>query len=148
MASIPKESLERLVFLRREIDRIFREFFDPQRSEAMENGGHLEVALDMFETPEEFVIEAELPGVQKSEIELSVLRDIIIIEGTKAKRKVTGKCNYHCMERNAGNFRRIIEIPGAGDTRAIKAEFDRGLLRLRLPKINDRRGSRCTVPIE
>lgn len=148
MASIPKESLERLVFLRREMDRIFREFFDPQRSEAIENGGHLEVALDMFETPEEFVVEAELPGVKKNDIELSVLRDIIIIEGTKVKHNVTGKCNYHCMERNTGKFRRIVEIPGAGDTRSIRAEFDRGLLRLRLPKINDRRGSRCKVPIE
>lgn len=148
MASIPKESLERLLYLRREVDRIFRDFFDPERSETLSSGGHLDVPLDMFETEEEFVFELEVPGIRREDIELSAMRDIIIIEGLKRKPTFGPDSRYHCMECNSGRFRRILEIPGAGDTRAIKAEYDRGLLRIRLPKINERRGTRLKVPIE
>jgi len=85
---------------------------------------------------------AELPDVDRENIDLSVLRDIIIIEGTKNRKLAGGERQHICMERSFGSFRRIIEIPGAGDTSNIKAECARGILRIHLPKIVERRG-RC-----
>ena len=147
MASIPEESLEKLLYFRREMNRIFREFFDPSREEALTEGGNVEVPLDVFETEDEIIIEAELPGLSQDDLELSVLSDILIIEGKKPKTPSPGGVNYQCMERAFGKFRRIVEIPGAGDTGNIKGEYDRGLLRVRLPKIKERRGQRRKVPI-
>ncbi len=147
MASIPEESLEKLLYFRREMDRIFREFFDPSREEALSEGGNVEVPLDVFETEDEIIIEAELPGLSRGDLELSVLSDILIIEGNKPKAPFGQGVNYQCMERGFGKFRRIVEIPGAGDTQKIKGEYDRGLLRVRLPKIKERRGHRRRVPI-
>jgi HSP20 family protein len=147
VASIPEESLEKLLYFRREMDRIFRDFFDPSREEALTDGGHVEVPLDVFETESEIVVEAELPGLSREDLELSVLSDILIIEGNKPKVATQGGLNYQCMERSFGKFRRIVEIPGAGDTRSIKGEYDRGVLRVRLPKIQERRGHRRKVPI-
>ena len=145
---IPEESVQRLMVLRQEIDRIFRDFFDPHRPEVISDGGQLDFVMDVFENDEEIVIEAELPGVHKDSIELSVLRDIIIIEGSKGRlAEAIGDKQHLCMERRFGRFRRIVEIPGAGDTRHIKAEFDRGILRINLPKIQDRRGQRRRVEI-
>jgi HSP20 family protein len=146
MASIPEESLEKLLYFRREIDRIFRDFFDPQRPEALSGGGHVEVALDVYETESEIIIEAELAGLKREHIELSVLHDIIVIEGVKQKDTPTSS-SFHCMERAFGKFRRIVEIPKAGDTRNIKAEYEKGILTIRLPKIQDRRGHHRKVPI-
>lgn len=146
MAGIPKESLEKLIYLRREMDRIFREFFDPERPEALSSGGQLEIYLDVYESGEEIIIEIELPGVDRDSIELSVLRDMIVIEGTKQKETVKN-VNFHCMERSFGKFRRIVEIPKAGDTRNMKADYNQGLLRVRMPKIADRRGCQRIVPI-
>jgi HSP20 family molecular chaperone IbpA len=51
------------------------------------------------------------------------------------------------MERTYGRFRRIIEIPGAGDTGSIQAHLAEGVLRIQLPKIEDRRGQRRKVAI-
>lgn len=146
MSAIPEDSLEKLLYFRREMDRIFRDFFDPQRPEALRDGGHLDVQLDAFETEDEIVIEVELPGVDRENIELSVLRDVLIVEGVKHQNKRV-EVNYHCMERSFGKFRRIIEIPGAGDTRNIQAKFDQGVLHVHLPRIRDRRGQQRTVPI-
>jgi HSP20 family protein len=145
---IPEESLQRLMVLRREIDRIFRDFFDPDRPEAVEDGGQIDLLLDLYEDDEAIVIEVDLPGVPKEQIELSVLRDIIIVEGRKGRRPSESDRRHLCMERTFGSFRRIVEIPGAGDTRNIQAEYDRGVLRIRLPKIKDRRGQRRRVPID
>lgn len=144
---IPEESLQRLMVMRREIERIFRDFFDPERPEAIEDGGQIELLLDLYGTQAEIVIEVDLPGTTKEQIELSVLRDIIIIEGRKARKPAGRERRHLCMERTFGSFRRIVEIPGAGDTRNIQAEYDRGVLRIRLPKIQDRRGQRRRVPI-
>lgn len=147
MASIPEESLEKLLYFRREMDRIFREFFDPSREEALTEGGSVEVPLDVFETESEIIIEAELPGLSREDLELSVLSDILIIEGKKSGKPTGRGVNYQCMERSFGKFRRIVEIPGTGDTQKIRGEYDRGLLRVRLPKIKERRGHRRKVPI-
>lgn len=144
---IPEESLDRLIVLRREMERIFRDFFDPQRPEVLPDGGQLDLILDLFETEQEIVIEVELPGVAKEDIELSVLRDIVIIEGKKSRQMSRSERQHLCMERYFGSFRRIIEIPGAGDTSHIQAEYERGILRIRLPKIQDRRGQRRKVEI-
>lgn len=146
MSAIPEDSLEKLLYFRREMDRIFRDFFDPQRPEALRGGGHLDVQLDVYESEREIIIEVELPGVERDDIELSVLRDVLIVEGAKRQHKRTG-INYHCMERSFGKFRRIIEIPGAGDTRNIRATFDQGVLHVHLPRIEDRRGRQHKVPI-
>jgi len=147
MASIPEESLEKLLHFRREIDRIFKDFFDPRRPEAVSHGGHLPVAVDVFETADEIIIEADLPGLRREDIELSVLRDVIIIEGEKAKTGYEQNVKFFAMERNWGQFRRIVEIPGAGDTANIRAEYSRGLLRVSLPKIEDRRGRKRRLKI-
>jgi HSP20 family protein len=148
VASIPEESLEKLLYFRREMDRIFREFFDPSREEALSEGGSVDVLLDVLETEGEIIIEAELPGLIREDLEISVLSDILIIEGKKLKISPPDSVNFQCMERSFGKFRRIVEIPGAGDTRNIQCKYDRGLLRVRLPKIKERRGHRRKVPID
>ncbi len=147
MMSIPKESLEKLLYLRREMDRIFREFFDPERPEAFSSGGRLDISVDVYESEGEIIIEAELPGIDRDSVRLSVLRDVVVIEGTKHKENIAD-VSYHRVERSYGQFRRIVEIPKAGDTRNIKAEYKQGLLCIKMPKIVDRRGNQRIVPID
>ena len=102
-----EESLQRLLVLRKEIDRIFRDFFEP-REEGATPPMAAHVVCDVWEQDGDYIIEAELPGVDKEDLELSVLRDIFIIEGRKPKTPDGGSVNYHCMERSFGAFRRRI----------------------------------------
>jgi HSP20 family protein len=144
---IPEESLQRLLVLRREMERIFRDFLDPEQSDMARSSERPELPLDVYEVEGDIVIEVELPGVRREDIELSVLRDVLIIEGDKPRRRSENERQHICMERSFGPIRRIIEIPIAGDTRHIRAELDNGVLRIRLPKIEERRGRRRKVEI-
>jgi HSP20 family protein len=147
MSKIPEESLEKLLRFRREINRVFKYFFDSKKDKDSAGVDNIDVPLDIFEFDDEIFIEMDLPGVAREDIDLSVLRDIIVVEGTKNKENISAPANYHCLERSYGGFRRIIEIPGVGDTHNIKADLNQGVLRISLPKIKDRRGSRRKVQI-
>lgn len=148
MASIPKESIERLLFLRREMDRLFRDFFHSDSDEGAVVELAADIPVDVFETSEEIVIEVELPGLRREDLELSVLRDILIIEGRKPRPQPPADSRYLCMERSYGAFRRVVELPGAGDMQNLKARFHAGVLTVRLPRIRERRGQKRKVAIE
>jgi HSP20 family protein len=145
---IPEESLKRLIGLRMELDRIFRELLQPWKAGEPGAAQAVPVVVDVFEAGGEIIVEADLPGVAREQIELTVLRDILILEGTKPAPAVEPDVRHQCVERVAGRFRRVVELPGAADTRNIHAQLERGVLRIRLPKIEERRGSRRKVPIE
>ena len=91
-------------------------------------------AVDFRETPDAFVIEADLPGVNKEEIVVSVEDDVLTIKGErKQERNETEKgCCRH--ERVHGTFQRSIAIPGAFDADNIVAGYKDGVLRVSLPK--------------
>ena len=143
---VPEESLSRLSALRREMERIFHDFFEtPGASRFSED--QLKLNMDVYDNNGEIAIEVELPGVEKQDIDLSVTRDVIIIEGVKKAEESTPARKHQCMERSFGKFRRVIEIPVAGDMNNIAAEFQQGVLYIRLPRIQDRRGARRRVEI-
>ncbi len=145
---IPEESLKRLISLRMELDRIFRELLQPRKAGEASAPQDVPVVVDVYESAGEFWVEADLPGVAREQIELTVLRDILVLEGTKPPPRAAPEARHLCVERVAGRFRRVVELPGAADTRHIQARLERGVLRIRLPKIEERRGSRRKVPIE
>jgi len=147
MAGIPEESLEKLLHFRREIDRIFTSLFDAS-SLGAGGGDDFQVDIDVFETDEAIVLEAELAGVEREDIELSILGDVIIIEGRRRPVAPPGPVEFLRMERHHGRFRRLLEIPGAGDTARVKASYDNGVLRVLVPRIDERRGRRRRIEIE
>jgi HSP20 family protein len=103
---IPEESLQRLLVLRREMERIFRDFLDPEQSDMARSSERPELPLDVYEVEGDIVIEVELPGVGREDIELSVLRDVLIIEGEKPRRRSEHEREHICMERSFGQIGR------------------------------------------
>lgn len=103
--------------------------------------------IDVFETPGEVVIEAELPGVDPATIGVSAGEGLIVIEGVKADDPGPGRVTFLCMERSFGSFRRVV-IPGAAVdiTRATAACRD-GVLQVRVPKVEEKRGRVRVIPV-
>jgi HSP20 family protein len=104
-------------------------------------------AIDVFETPGEVVIEAELPGVDPATIGVSAGEGLIVIEGVKADDPGPGRVTFLCMERSFGAFRRVV-LPGAAvDISRATATCRDGVLQVRVPKVEEKRGRVRVIPV-
>jgi HSP20 family protein len=90
--------------------------------------------LDVSETPEEYLIEAELPGVDIKDVEVSVAGDLLTIKGEKKIYREDKSKDFHLVERAHGVFERTIALPFAVDPRKITAKFQAGVLRISATK--------------
>ena len=106
-----------------------------------------EPAIDIFQDDRDVVIEVEVPGLSHDDLNVRIDEDRISIEGFKRGGRESGCLTYLCVERQFGAFRRIVQIPGSVDTRSVSAFLNEGILRIRLPRISDRRKSVVEVPI-
>jgi HSP20 family molecular chaperone IbpA len=104
-------------------------------------------AIDVFETPGEVVIEAELPGVDAAAITVNASEGFIVIEGIKQEDPGPGRVNFLCMERSFGAFRRVV-LPGTAiDISRATAVCRDGILQVRVPKIDEKRGRVRVIPV-
>ncbi len=91
-------------------------------------------AVDIFETQDEIVVKAELPGVDRKDISLHLENNVLTLKGERRFEKETKEENYHRIERAYGGFSRAFSIPGTVDEEKIRAEYCDGVLKIALPK--------------
>lgn len=125
--------------LRREMDRLFDDFlggsfFTPTRWALPELQGDLTPEIDVKENGKEMVLTAELPGMDEKDIELSVSDGVLTLKGEKKMEKREEKDDYRVMERRYGSFQRSFSLPDSVNQDAIKANFDKGVLKVTMPK--------------
>jgi HSP20 family molecular chaperone IbpA len=104
-------------------------------------------AIDVFETPAELVIEAELPGIDPAAVGVSAADGRIVIEGHKPEEPGAGRVNYLCMERSFGAFRRVVPLGRAVDATRASAACRDGVLQVRIPKVEEKRGCSRVIPV-
>jgi HSP20 family protein len=105
--------------------------------DALSSQGEQYIAPDVniYETAGEYVVEVEMPGVGKEELEITVEGNEIAIAGFRRKEAVTGKVLF--SERRAENYRRVFELDPVVETGKISARVDQGILTLTLPKTEE-----------
>ncbi len=104
--------------------------------------------VDMFSTITELIIEVEMPGVRREDIEITLYKNTLNIKALKFECFEEDKVNYVCMERSFGKLSRVIEIPFPVDTIRMKAVYKNGILTIIVPRVADKRCSTKRVPIE
>ncbi|GBB88704.1 hypothetical protein RclHR1_15270005 [Rhizophagus clarus] len=90
--------------------------------------------MDVHETDNEFFVNAELPGLNKDQINVDVRNNALVISGETKKDQKYEKGSTHIQERSYGSFTRSISLPPNVKTDDITAKFENGLLELKLPK--------------
>lgn len=90
--------------------------------------------LDVIDQDKEILIRAEMPGVEKKDIDVSLTNNTLNIKGSCSHESTTQKSNYVRCERSAGNFSRSLAIPEGVDTSKITAHLKDGILEIVLPK--------------
>lgn len=103
--------------------------------------------VDVMETDEEFQIRAELPGVEKKDVKLSVENGVLLIAGHREQEKEEKGKRYHKIERAYGSFARSFTMPDTVDDQKVAAEFKNGVLTVRLPKSEKARPKSIEVQI-
>lgn len=91
-------------------------------------------AVDIYETENELVLTAELPGVDEKDVEIKVEDNTLSLRGERKFEKETREENYHRIERAYGSFYRSFSLPNYVDQEKISAEYENGLLKVRMPK--------------
>lgn len=127
-----------------EINRLFDNLLDVGDEDR--RGGAWIPNADIIETDEVLLMKVELPGVAPADLTVSVHGGNVIIRGEKARPSVSGKAEFHVAERVFGSFRRVIHLGVPVNTRLAEAVLNDGLLRIKFPKVPNRRGEE--VPIE
>lgn len=90
--------------------------------------------VDVFESKEGFVLRAELPGLKKDHIKVTLENGVLTISGEKRYEAEKDEATYHLRETRQGKFERRFRIGEGIDRNAIKADYKDGLLTLTLPK--------------
>jgi HSP20 family protein len=124
--------------LQREMNRAFDDFF---RGDLFDTSSNLNQpwspAVDISETKDSYLIHAELPGVKKDEVKITMHDNLISIRGEKKSETEKKDENYHRVERSYGVFERSFSLPGTVKSDAIDAKYDDGVLTITLPKTEE-----------
>jgi HSP20 family protein len=91
-------------------------------------------AVDIYETDNEILVQAELPGVDRKDIALQLENNVLTLKGERRFEKETSQENYHRIERSYGGFSRAFTIPTTVDDDKIRADYKDGILKIALPK--------------
>ena len=128
-----------LLSLQERMNRLFDQTFSRSRSQAGEfDGGTWSPTVDLYESQDNFILKAELPGVEQSEIELRVDSNRVSIRGERRLKEAVNQEHVHRMERAFGPFSRSFTLPTPVDAESVKAEFKNGILMVVLPKRIDK----------
>ncbi len=115
-------------------DDLFRPFgFMTRPNDDLGQTGWLP-AVDVRESDEAFVFTAELPGIGKDEVDITVEDSILTIKGERRFNEEDEEKNYRRIERAYGSFSRSFRLPSAVDAERIAAVFENGLLTVTVPK--------------
>jgi HSP20 family protein len=132
--------------LRRRMDSLFDDFFGDLfdgRQTDLARGWNPKV--DIFEEDDQFVVKAELPGVEKDKIAIDINGRILTVKGDRASENEVKEKNYYRRECAYGTFQRSFTLPNETDSEQIKAEYKDGVLRVSIPKPEARQPKKITV---
>jgi HSP20 family protein len=138
------QAFDRFAVLRGELDRLFDSSFGP----AFRTPGSLSrwtPALDVYQDKDQFNVVAELPGLKKEDIELSLHDGVLTISGERKQEK-KGEEGYK-NERFFGRFQRSVTLPSSVDGDKVRATYQDGILKVVLPKAEEAKPKQIEVSV-
>ena len=110
------------------------------------SGGDWMPAVNVEETTDELVLTAELPGMTRDDVEIEVENNILTIRGERREERTEGEeKRYHLWERHYGSFQRSFTLPRTVRADDISADYENGLLKIRMPKAAEARTRKIEI---
>ncbi len=147
MELMPWRPFGRLTPLRREMDNLWSRFFSDfpvlRRHE-----GEWVPSVDVSEDKESYIVQAELPGMEAKDVNVSISGNMLIIKGEKKKEEEKKDEHHHSVERYYGSFQRSFQLPANVKTDKIDATFDKGVLKIALPKTEEAKKKEIEIKVK
>jgi HSP20 family protein len=139
----------------REMERMMDDFFGrrrrswwPERWFRPDERETSAPAIDLYEDKDDIVVKAELPGMSKDDIAVSLSDHMLTIKGEKKKEEEIKEENYYRCERSYGSFLRTLELPKDVHPDKVEASFKNGVLQVRMPKTEEAKTQEVKVKVE
>ncbi|MDA8216967.1 MAG: Hsp20/alpha crystallin family protein [Dehalococcoidales bacterium] len=135
------EPFSELMSLRSAMDRMFEERFGLPGDWR----GTGSLAVDVYQTDKDVIVEASIAGVKPEDIDISITGDTLTIKGESKQEEKIERENYFFNERRYGTFSRTITLPMPVESDKADAKFENGVLKLTLPKAEQAKAKKITV---
>jgi HSP20 family protein len=145
MSIIRYDPFRDLRSLQEEVNRLFSTNLTRGFGEEGIGRGAWNPSVDIFENKDQIVLEAELPGMNRDDFELTVENNVITLRGERQFEKKDETDNYHRVERSYGSFTRSFTLPQTVSAEGATAEYRNGVLRVTLPKRQETKARRIEV---
>jgi HSP20 family protein len=120
---------------RREVDRLFDDFFAPAEPRSFGgNGATLVPSVDVVESDQAYTVTAELPGLEQKDVEINLRDNALILSGEKRQETTDNAGGRSYIERTFGRFERVVPLSEEVDADRVEATFKNGVLKIALPK--------------
>jgi len=148
MELVPWRPFEREVSpFRRDIEDLWNRFFG-ETPLARRVAEEWWPTVDMAETKDSFIVKAELPGLDAKDVEVSISGDVLTIKGEKKKEEQEKDEHHYRAERYYGSFQRSFQLPTTIKADKIEAAFDKGVLKVTLPKVEEAKKKRIEIKVK
>ena len=149
MALIRWEPARELSTMQSEMNRLFNTFFD---SATPGNGRRTALrtwipAMDVTESESEYVLKADLPGLNEGDVNVELDDNVLRISGERKSEHKESKDGYHRVERAFGRFSRSLRLPEGVTADGIQANFDNGVLELHIAKPEQRKPQTVAISV-
>ncbi len=135
-----------IVGMQREIDRMFDRFRGGITEDG--NGRMLLPAVDVLEKEGEFIVKAELPGIDRKDVKITVHNNVLTIRGEKRREEEKEGRSYYRSERSHGSFQRTFTLPSGVASEKIEATYNDGVLTVSLPKTEEAKPREIEVKLK
>jgi len=149
MALIRWEPVRELNTIQTEMNRLFNTFFEspaPGHTASAPARRWLP-AMDLVETEDHFVLRADLPGLSEKDVNIELEDNVLTVSGERKAEHEERKEGYYRVERASGSFSRSLTLPEGVDPAGVTANFDRGVLEVRVPKPEERKPRKVAISV-
>jgi HSP20 family protein len=145
MARVRWDPVRELDSLQTDMNRLFDRFFGTPTGGSGISGRRWIPAMDLTETDDSLVLRADLPGVDEDDVSIEVKDGVLQISGERKDEREQKGEGFHRVERSFGRFSRALNLPDGVEPDKVEANFDNGVLEVRIPKPEETQPTRVQI---
>ena len=127
------------------LNRFFREALNSERPEEALTSTSIAPPVDIYEDEHKIALKIEVPGIDEKDIDVRIEGNTLTVHGERKLEKEEKEENFRRVERHYGSFTRSFTLPGSVDPAQVSADYDKGMLKINLPKKAEAKPKQITV---